>query len=313
MGKRGTSGINALVAINKPVGISSHGVVGQVRYRLSEKRVGHAGTLDPLASGLLIMGIGQATRLLGLITQETKSYRAHIEFGSQTTTDDAEGEVIATANVSDKLFDEVFAKDFVASLVGHHKQVPPQFSAISVNGQRAYKQARQGEAVELPERDIEIVEAKLVGIESCDPLVWSVDFVVSKGTYIRSIARDLGPALDTCAHLCGLERLSAGPVDISQALQIDDLEGITKDNIAKVALDPCVVMNNTKVYKMNEVELQRLLQGKTIKLYSRRPDIVDDDLVCMVLGDKMYGIWTCSNDTLRAKASFIDGIVGVRI
>ena len=142
--RRGPSAVNALLAVNKPVGMSSHDVVNRVRRAVGERRVGHAGTLDPAASGVLVVGIGQATKLLGLLTLDRKSYRARIEFGSQTDTDDAEGEVIERAEVPAELSDPDIAAARLAGLVGEHDQVPPAYSVVSVGGKRAYAMAREG-------------------------------------------------------------------------------------------------------------------------------------------------------------------------
>lgn len=161
MGKRKPSELNLLLAIDKPVGITSHDVVSKVRRALNERRVGHAGTLDPLASGVMIVGVGQATRLLGRITLDRKRYLSRIMFGAETTTDDAEGEVTRTAPMSDDLLSPMFAKQLLADFVGELDQVPPAFSAISVDGVRSYKRARAGEDVELPARTIEVYSADL--------------------------------------------------------------------------------------------------------------------------------------------------------
>ena len=147
--RRGTSGINAVIAVDKPLGMTSHDVVNRVRRALGERRVGHAGTLDPDASGVMVVGIGQGTRLMGLMTADDKRYDALVEFGSETNTDDAEGEVTREALVPDRLAQPEVAQVVVASLVGEVDQVPPAFSAISVNGVRSYQRARDGEDFEL--------------------------------------------------------------------------------------------------------------------------------------------------------------------
>ena len=140
--RRSASGINCLIAVDKPLGLSSHDVVNRVRRILGERRVGHAGTLDPAASGVLVLGVGQAARLLGMLTLDDKRYDARIAFGAQTSTDDAEGEVIRTASVPERLGDQAVAQVVFSSLVGPCDQTPPAYSAISIDGKRAYDRAR---------------------------------------------------------------------------------------------------------------------------------------------------------------------------
>ena len=146
---RKPSAFSALIAIDKPAGMTSHDVVSRVRRAVGEKRVGHAGTLDPAATGVLVVGIGQATKLLGLLTLDRKGYDTTFALGTETTTDDAEGDVTRTAPVPDDLLDYMRAKAEVLDLRGEQDQVPPSFSAVSVGGRRAYDAARSGEALEL--------------------------------------------------------------------------------------------------------------------------------------------------------------------
>ena len=193
--RRGTSGINAVIAVDKPLGMTSHDVVNRVRRALGERRVGHAGTLDPDASGVMVVGIGQGTRLMGLMTADDKRYDALVEFGSETNTDDAEGEVTREAPVPDRLAQPEVAQVVVASLVGEVDQVPPGFSAISVNGVRSYQRARDGEDFELEPRRVRIIDASLVEVASCDPITWkcSLHELAEKGAQLVT-DRCLDPA-----------------------------------------------------------------------------------------------------------------------
>lgn len=195
MACRTPSQLNMLLAVDKPVGCTSHDVVSQCRRALHERRVGHAGTLDPMASGVMVVGVGQATRLLGMLTLDTKSYVADISFGVETNTDDAEGEAVRTVPIAAELRDPSYARERLCTMLGLQMQVPPAFSAISVNGVRAYKAAREGNAVSLPPRPVEVYSADLIAVSGeGDSCVWTVAFSVSKGTYIRALARDLGRA-----------------------------------------------------------------------------------------------------------------------
>lgn len=240
MAKRTPSTLNLLIGIDKPAGTTSHDVVARVRRALNERRVGHAGTLDPLATGVMVVGVGQATRLLGLLTLDTKAYVAQILFGAETNTDDAEGEVTRTADTPAELFDPAFAVEALARTLGPQEQVPPAFSAISVDGVRSYKRARAGESVELPARPIEVFDALLLGIEEKDgrPL-WTVAFTVSKGTYIRALARDLGRALGSAAHLAELRRTASGAIGIGSCLALD---GLTVREARARAIDPVAAL-----------------------------------------------------------------------
>ncbi|MCL2492212.1 MAG: tRNA pseudouridine(55) synthase TruB, partial [Coriobacteriia bacterium] len=219
---RGASGLNGIVLIDKPAGITSHDVVDALRRMTGEKRIGHAGTLDPAATGLLIMMIGKATKLSDQLMASHKTYRATITFGSATDTDDADGEVISLCEVDRSLFDQTHARDIVSSLVGTHKQIPPDFSAIKVNGTTSYRAARKGEALEHKPRSFTISEARLISIDP-DANSWTIEVEVSKGTYIRALARDLGTTLGSCAHLSALRRLSIGDFSVDDAYDLEFL------------------------------------------------------------------------------------------
>lgn len=315
--RRQPSALNALLAVNKPVGLTSHDVVSRVRRAVSEKRVGHAGTLDPAASGVLIVGIGQATKLLGLITLDSKSYRARVRFGAQTDTDDAEGQVITTAPVPAELYDPEFAAATVAGLVGETDQVPPAYSAISVNGKRAYAMARDGQQVELAPRHITIHETRFLGLEQDDEgLTWSFDVHASKGTYIRSIARDLGESLGTKAHLCGLVRTSAGPVGLDSCVELDALAEGGADFVLEHCLDPVALLGmSARQVELSEVTDiacgRRIACGQVTDGGSLRAPR-DGEKVCLVFDQGLVGIWERRGQVLACVSNFPQAIVGVR-
>ncbi|MEG0072516.1 MAG: tRNA pseudouridine(55) synthase TruB [Raoultibacter sp.] len=225
--RRGTSGLSLVVGVNKPAGMSSHDVVNCVRRIFGERRVGHTGTLDPLATGALAVCVGPATRLDHYLTGHDKTYRVHIVFGASTQTDDAAGDIKETAPVPDEVFDPFFAQNFIQSLVGCHKQLPPVYSAIKVDGKRSYAAARAGTIIDLAPRDIEIYTARLLGIDEADANgapAWDVEVHVSKGTYIRSLARDIGVALGTRAFVGSLERTRAGNLALEDCVDLATLE-----------------------------------------------------------------------------------------
>lgn len=239
--KRGKSGLSLLVAVDKPHGLSSHDVVNRARRIFGERRVGHTGTLDPMASGVLPLCVGPATRLDQYMTGHDKSYRVDIAFGFETTTDDAEGEPTTMGKPGVELFDEAYARAFAVTTIGTHEQVPPQFSAIKVNGKKAYEVARKGGQTALEPRMIEIHDADLrecrVDAKTGLP-VWSVDFSVSKGTYIRALARDIGRALGCPAHVSALRRLNVGVITLEECVSLETLEQQGPD----AALDPVAAL-----------------------------------------------------------------------
>lgn len=314
--RRNASGVSCLLAIDKPLGLSSHDVVNRVRRILGERRVGHAGTLDPDASGVLVVGVGQATRLLGMLTLDDKRYDAAIAFGSETTTDDAEGEIVRTADVPMRLAEEPVAQVVVQSLVGTCEQVPPAYSAISINGKRAYDRARAGEEVKLAPRQVTIYDAQLTGIEQAEELVWHCSFHVSKGTYIRSIARDLGRSLGTAAHLCGLRRSASGPIGIARCVTLEELEELGVAGVLGCCLDPVQALQHAS-HELNEYESQAVSVGRPFACRSittatgeQRPP-QEGERVSLVSAGKLMGVWEVRNARLACVANFPDGISGV--
>lgn len=211
-----------LVVVDKPAGITSHDVVGRCRRIFGTRKVGHAGTLDPMATGVLVVGIERATKILGLLTATDKSYAATIRLGQTTSTDDAEGELLQSVSadaVTDTQVDEA-----VAGLRGEIAQVPSAVSAIKVGGKRAYKLAREGEAVELAPRSVRIDRFDVLAVQRHDDLVdVEVEVDCSSGTYIRALARDVGATLDVGGHLTALRRTRVGRFGLDQARTLDDL------------------------------------------------------------------------------------------
>ncbi|MFI7692282.1 tRNA pseudouridine(55) synthase TruB [Nonomuraea sp. NPDC049655] len=213
---------SGLIIVDKPGEWTSHDVVAKMRRIAGTRRVGHAGTLDPMATGVLVIGVEKATRLLGHLALTEKVYEATIRLGVSTNTDDAEGETVATASAAEVGAAEVHKG--VEALTGAIMQVPPQVSAIKVNGQRAYKMARAGEEVALAARPVTVYGFDVLDIRAVGDVV-DVDAVVtcSSGTYIRALARDLGAALGVGGHLTSLRRTRVGPYDLSLARSIDQL------------------------------------------------------------------------------------------
>ncbi|MCR8907512.1 tRNA pseudouridine(55) synthase TruB [Thermophilibacter sp. ET337] len=303
---RRPSAFSALIAIDKPAGCTSHDVVSRVRRAVGEKRVGHAGTLDPAATGVLVVGIGQATKLLGLLTLDRKGYRATFQLGAETTTDDAEGEITRAAEVAAELLDPARAAAAVAALVGEHDQVPPSFSAVSVNGRRAYDAARAGEALELKARRVCIygAELKRVDPEAC---TWELELDVSKGTYVRSIARDLGRDLGCLAHVCALERTFAGPVTLADCMSLDELEAGGAELARERCLEPVAVLG-LPARELSLDEIADVSNGRRIDAAG----VAHGTRVALTLGGGLAGIWRCDGRHLVCETNFPQAIEGVR-
>jgi tRNA pseudouridine55 synthase len=213
---------SGLVVVDKPGGLTSHDVVGRVRRLAGTRKVGHAGTLDPMATGVLVLGVNRATRLLGHLMLTEKSYAATVRLGVSTTTDDAEGEVVETG--STEALTEAAVRAAFAAQVGELDQVPSAVSAIKVEGKRAYQRVREGEDVALTPRRVTVHELTVTELRA-GVAFWEADVEVrcSSGTYIRAIARDVGAALGVGGHLTALRRTTVGPFGLADARTLDEL------------------------------------------------------------------------------------------
>jgi tRNA pseudouridine55 synthase len=211
-----------LVVVDKPAGMTSHDVVGRCRRLFGTRKVGHAGTLDPMATGVLIVGIERATKILGLLTATDKSYAATIRLGQTTSTEDADGEVLQSVSAREVTDAQIAAA--VADLSGEIAQIPSAVSAVKVGGQRAYKLVRKGQPVELAPRDVRIDRFDVVAVRRRDGLVdLDVEVACSSGTYIRALARDVGAALGVGGHLTALRRTRVGDFGLDAARTLDAL------------------------------------------------------------------------------------------
>lgn len=214
--------VPGLVIVDKPAGMTSHDVVGRCRRIFATRRVGHAGTLDPMATGVLVIGVDRATKILGLLTAASKSYAATIRLGQTTSTEDAEGEVLQSVPAG-HLTDEAIAAA-VGGLRGDIEQVPSAVSAIKVDGRRAYRLAREGQAVELAARPVRIDRFEVLAARREGEVVdLDVEVDCSSGTYIRALARDLGAALGVGGHLTALRRTRVGRFGLDQARPLEEL------------------------------------------------------------------------------------------
>ncbi|MFV0319669.1 MAG: tRNA pseudouridine(55) synthase TruB, partial [Microbacterium sp.] len=212
-----------ILLVDKPDGVTSHDVVARTRRALNTRKVGHAGTLDPMATGLLVLGVDAATRLLTYLVGLDKTYEATIRLGVRTDSDDADGEIVQTTDASGIAAAQIAAG--VAALTGRIAQVPSTVSAIKVGGRRAYDLARAGEQVELTAREVTVSRFEVIGSErSGSALDLEVVVDCSSGTYIRALARDLGAGLGVGGHLTALRRTHGGPFDGSAAGGVDAID-----------------------------------------------------------------------------------------
>ncbi len=256
-----------LLNVDKPSGVTSRRVVDQVKRLVRPAKVGHAGTLDPLASGVLVIGVGQATRLVEYVQQMPKHYRAEFLLGRTSTTEDVEGEVTILEGVAEPSLDQL--QSAAASLVGTIAQRPPAFSALKVSGQRAYDLARQGKPVELVPRKIEI--GRLDIVDYAYPRL-CLEIECGSGTYVRSLGRDLAEVLGTGAVMSALERRSIGHFTLESAV---DPATLTKENLPDHLLPAAdAVRGLMPVISIGLVECQRLGHGLAISLPGQMADTI---------------------------------------
>ncbi|OAN43463.1 tRNA pseudouridine(55) synthase TruB [Microbacterium sp. H83] len=276
-----------ILLVDKPAGLTSHDVVARVRRAFGTRKVGHAGTLDPMATGLLVIGLEGATRLLTYIVGADKTYQATIRLGQATTTDDAEGDIVARADDASWAAvtpDRITAG--VLALTGAISQVPSSVSAIKVDGRRAYDRVRAGEDVVLAARDVTVSRFDVLDRREGERLI-DLDVVVdcSSGTYIRSLARDLGSDLGVGGHLIALRRTRVGDFDVADAVGIDALaEGglLTPAAAASRVLDPLAVSSADA----RDLRHGKRLVGQAARLSGRLAAAIDEDGVLVGVVEK---------------------------
>ncbi|MEX1173667.1 MAG: tRNA pseudouridine(55) synthase TruB [Chloroflexota bacterium] len=224
-------GLDGILVIDKPIGPTSHDIVGLVRRLAATRRVGHGGTLDPFASGVLPVFLGRGTRLVEFHLADRKAYRATVCFGASSSTDDLEGEMTPAEGPAP---DRAAVEAALPAMRGVIHQRPPAYSAIKVGGRRAYAMARAGEVVELPQREVTILDLAMVSWDGSDPdrPIAILDVTCSAGTYIRALARDLGELSGSAAYLGALRRTAAGSFTVDEALALDDVRAAAADGPA---------------------------------------------------------------------------------
>ncbi|WP_102868155.1 tRNA pseudouridine(55) synthase TruB [Pseudovibrio exalbescens] len=230
--------VNGWLVLDKPLNLTSNEALGKLKRIFHPEKVGHAGTLDPLASGCLPIAFGEATKTVPYVMEGRKVYRFEVTWGTQTTTDDSEGEVMATSDVRpDPSAIGAILPDFTGTI----QQVPPKFSAIKVNGNRAYDLARDGEEVELQARPIEVHRLDLIECKDENRAVFEAE--CGKGTYVRALARDMGERLGTCGYVTDLRRLLVGPFGEQEMVDFDELTAIAADGTSENPLESPELMD----------------------------------------------------------------------
>lgn len=254
--------ITGFVNLNKPFGITSHDCVAKIRKLLKLKRVGHGGTLDPAATGVLPIAIGKATRLLQFLPGK-KAYRAVIRFGVVTTTDDLEGDIITSQPVDNLNLDTI--KLHLDKFIGNIEQIPPSYSAIQIQGKRLYELARAGEIIDIPTRSVEIYQINILNWHPGDFPELELDISCGSGTYIRSIARDLGKILSVGGTLASLTRTASNGFNLPDSLSFADIESNLQQRIFQ-PISPQLALKHLPIINLTPENARRWCQGQKITL-----------------------------------------------
>ena len=286
---------NGFININKAVGMTSHDVVNRVRKIFNTKKVGHAGTLDPFATGVLPIAVGRATKFLEYLSDCDKSYRAEIFFGVETSTGDITGKVLKKLTYQPKMLDEV--DKVLSSFIGTIQQTPPKYSAIKVNGRKAYELARKNVDFELPSREVKIYSLKVVSMTE-DTVTVDVD--CSKGTYIRSLAVDIGRRLGVPATLKNLQRTRARTFSINNSVTLENLQNI--DEAAVINVDTC--LTHLPRYDLPERRLKAFCSGLTTRI---NENFAEGALFRVYVGDDYIGVGKILDSELKADKVLVDG------
>lgn len=295
--------VHGWLILDKPHGMTSTQAVGKVRWLFNAEKAGHGGTLDPLASGLLPIALGEATKTVSHAMDGRKVYRFTARWGEERTTDDLEGAVSA---VADKRPSRHEIESILSRFTGEILQAPPAFSAIKVDGERAYDLARAGDVVELAARPVRIETLMLVDIPDPDHATFEV--ACGKGTYIRSLARDMGRALGTAAHVTSLRRMTVGPFTEAHMISLENLEELGHkapggDAIKGVLLPIETVLDGIPALAIDDEQARRLKLGQTVLLRGANAPIAEDAVLVMS-GAKPLGIGTIVQGSLKPKRLF---------
>ena len=276
--------MDGILSINKPTGITSHDVVAKARKLLKQRRVGHAGTLDPAASGVLPICVGQATRVAEYLSESGKAYQATIIFGMVTDTYDSEGSIVRTASTQDLTRSRIEA--VLPTMLGEQMQIPPRYSAIKLQGQPAYKRARAGEDVAMEARPITIYQLAIIDWQPSHPPTLTLAIECSKGTYIRSLAYDLGELAGCGAYLGGLVRTRSGPFRLSESITIEQLAQAAEQGTIESFLFPAdKAIERYPALVLDEETSERVKHGNAFRV-EEKPDTISEQGLARVYDDK---------------------------
>lgn len=283
--RRKGDAVHGWILLDKPQGMTSTQAVSRVRRLFNAQKAGHGGTLDPLATGMLPIALGEATKTVPYVVDGTKVYRFTVRWGQQTTTDDAEGEVIAESDRRPTP-DEVDA--ILDDFIGEIMQTPPQFSAIRIAGERAYDIARSGEAVEIAPRQVVIDRLDLIEIEDEDHFVFEAE--CGPGTYVRSLARDMGELLGCYGHVTMLRRLRVGPLGEDDMISLEELEELSDKSPGREALFEVLhpvgtALDDIPALAISSMDAARLRRGQPVVMRGRDAPVLDGMFVAELQGE----------------------------
>ncbi len=263
--------VSGWIVVDKPAGWGSTDVVNKVRWAFDAKKAGHAGTLDPDATGLLAVALGEATKVVSSITEALKAYDFTVRWGAETATDDASGEVLRSAEARP---DAEAIRAALPAYVGDILQVPPAYSAVHVEGRRAYDLAREGAAPELAARPLYVDEMELLEVPEPDRAV--LRMVCGKGGYVRAVARDLGRDLGCLGHVESLRRIWSGPFDLDQAVGLDRIEELARTEEIDALLLPVEAgLDDLPVCRVTEIGAMRIRNGNPVEVISTEAEFGD--------------------------------------
>jgi len=312
-GKRKKRDVHGWIVLDKPIGMTSTYAVSVIKRLFEAKRVGHAGTLDPLASGSLPIALGEATKTVPFVVDGRKNYLFTIRWGEERDTDDAEGRIVATSALRP---DADAIRALLPRFTGSIEQIPPRFSAIKIDGERAYDLARDGETVELKSRAVEIYRLELVEMPDPDHAVLAAE--CGKGTYVRSLARDLGRALGALGHVSALRRSRVGPFSEADMISLERLEALChraaggewNQNLADVLLPIETALDDIPALAVSPADAARLQRGQAVLLRGRDASIFRG-MVQVTCGGEIIAIAEVDRGEIVPRRVFnLTGIVG---
>jgi tRNA pseudouridine55 synthase len=295
--------VHGWVVLDKPLEVTSTQAVARLKKLAHANKCGHAGTLDPLATGMLPIAFGEATKTVSFVMDGTKIYRFTVRWGIQTSTDDREGEVIARSDVRPT---RAAIEAILPEFIGEIMQVPPKFSAIKIDGERAYDLARDGEEVVLEARPIEILGLDLVDMPDADTTVFECE--CGKGTYVRALARDMGKRLGTVGHVVGLRRIVVGPFEEEDMIPLSELEAAFEaggSDAVRALMSPVEAgLQEVTEVAVNRDAAARLRRGQSVILRGRDA-IADEDAVYATCGGELVAIGEVARGELMPRRVFM--------